>query len=67
MDYLEQALAIEPANPKYLDKIIDLCIMTKDGSRAAIFCRQLEASNPSNKKLKDIKEQIRDLVSDQPA
>lgn len=67
LDYLEQALAIEPANPKYLDKIIDLCIMTKDGSRAAIFCRQLEASNPSNKKLKDIKEQIRDLVSDQPA
>ncbi|HRH22210.1 MAG TPA: hypothetical protein PLJ58_03325 [bacterium] len=61
IDYLQQSLALEPANPKYLDKIIELCIMTKDLSGATSFCQQLEASNPANKKLKEIKDQIKEL------
>lgn len=60
-DYLKLALELEPANPKYLDKTIENCIMLKSPSDAMNFCKQLEESNPSNKKLREFKEQIRDL------
>lgn len=60
-DYLKQALELEPANPKYLDKTLEVCIMLKLPSDARAFCRQLEESNPSNKKIKEFKDQIKDL------
>jgi len=59
--YLQQALDLEPNNPKYLDKTIEVCIMMKDSEQAAVFCRQLEESNPGNKKLKEIKDKIKDI------
>ncbi len=61
LQYLQEALVLEAANPKYLDKIIEVCIMMKDETQAATYCKQLELSNPSNKKLKEIKDKIREL------
>lgn len=59
------ALELEPNNPRYLDKMVELCIMTKDPSQAREYCQRLEEANPSNKKLKELKDRIRELDNKQ--
>ena len=48
---LDKALKIEPANPKYLDALLDICIMKKDKIRAQEVFFKLKEVNPENKKL----------------
>lgn len=55
------AVDLESNNPKYLDKMVEICIMMKSPTQARQYCQSLEAANPGNKKLKEIKEKIRDL------
>lgn len=56
-----QALELEPNNPRYLDKMVEVCIITKDATQARQYCQRLESVNPGNKKLKEIKEKIREV------
>ena len=58
---LKQALELEPSNPRYLDKMIEVCIMMKDAVLARQMCVKLEETNPGNKKLKELKNKIREL------
>lgn len=60
---IKSALELEPNNPRYLDKIVELCIMTKDPDTARDYCQRLESSNSGNKKIKEFKDKIRDLES----
>ncbi len=57
----KSALDLESNNPRYLDKMVELCIMTKDPKTAHEYCQRLESSNSGNKKLKELKEKIREL------
>jgi len=56
-------LELEPNNPRYLDKMIELCIISKDSKTAKDYCHRLESSNPGNKKLKELKDKIREIES----
>lgn len=58
---LKQALEIEPNNPRYLDKMIDLCIIVKNKGEAFDACQKLEQVNPENQKLADLKQKITNL------
>lgn len=57
----KSALELEPNNPRYLDKMVELCIITKDPATARSYCQRLEEANPSNKKLKELKDKIREI------
>jgi len=63
LEKIKSALELEPNNPRYLDKIVELCIMTKDPGTAKDYCQRLESSNSGNKKIKEFKEKIRELES----
>lgn len=54
----EQALAIEPNNPRNLDLTLEMSIMLKNKSRAADLLKRLEEVNPENQKLKDYREKV---------
>lgn len=60
-EHLDKALEIEPNNPKYLDKMIDLNIALKDKSGAWQAFQKLQSTNPDNKKLEDFKQRIGEL------
>jgi tetratricopeptide (TPR) repeat protein len=55
---IKKALRLEPNNPRYLDTMLELCIMNKDKILALDAYDKLEKVNPDNKKLEDFKEQI---------
>lgn len=63
LEKTKSSLELEPNNPRYLDKMVELCIMTKDSGQARDYCQRLESSNSGNKKLKEFKEKIRDIES----
>jgi len=50
--YLKSA-TIEPNNPKYLDKIIELAIKVEDVGLAKKTYRHLKKINPENSKVKE--------------
>jgi tetratricopeptide (TPR) repeat protein len=56
LDCYLKANALEPNNPKYLDKIIELAITVKDIGLAKKTFRRLKSINPENGKLNDFKE-----------
>jgi tetratricopeptide (TPR) repeat protein len=58
LDNYLKANAIEPNNPKYLDKVIDLAILVKDKGLAKKTYRQLKEINPENAKLARFKEAL---------
>ena len=62
-----RALELEPNNPRYLDKMVEVCIIMKDVPAGRKYCQRLEEANPSNKKLKEIKEKIRELEAKEEA
>ena len=62
-DKLKKALELEPSNPRYLDKMVEVCIMMKDVEQAKAYCQRLEEANSGNKKLKEFKDKIRELES----
>ena len=59
--HLQQALIIDANNPRYLDKMIELCIIVKDKGEAWVTYKQLAQVNPDNQKLEDLKQKITDL------
>lgn len=58
LDSCLRASSIEPNNPKYLDKVIDLSVKLKDKGLAGKTFRRLRGINPENAKLDELKEAI---------
>lgn len=58
LDSYLKASAIEPNNPKYLDKIIGLAIEVNDQGLAKKTYRRLKEINPENAKLQEFKEAL---------
>ena len=61
LDYIQDALELEPASPRYLDLILDLSIMKKDQELAVASWNKLAAANPENNKLEDWRRKIESL------
>ena len=55
---LKRALKIEPANPKYLDTMLEISIIIKDKALALGAYQKLFKTNPENNKLVEFKKQI---------
>ncbi|OGH87938.1 MAG: hypothetical protein A2206_03535 [Candidatus Magasanikbacteria bacterium RIFOXYA1_FULL_40_8] len=55
---IEQAIELEPSNPKYLDMLTELCIMSGEKEKAKEAYEKLRMSNPENNKLDSFKERI---------
>ena len=58
---LKKALKIEPANPKYLDTMIEISIIIKDKALALDGYQKLLKTNPENNKIAEFKKQIDEL------
>ncbi|OQA36736.1 MAG: hypothetical protein BWY53_00362 [Parcubacteria group bacterium ADurb.Bin326] len=58
LDCYLKASAIEPNNPKYLDKIIGLAIEVNDPGLAKKTYKRLKEINPENAKLQEFKEAL---------
>jgi len=61
LENYQEALEIEPNNPRYLDLILDLSIMKKDKELAREYLNKLAAVNPENQKLGEWQEKIDNL------
>lgn len=57
----EHAVAFEPANPRYLDLLIEACILEKQKKRAKEVLASLREVNPENQKLGEFAEKIAEL------
>lgn len=62
---IQEALDLEPNNPRYLDLILDLSIMRKDKETALHYLEKLAEVNPKNNKLADWSEKIALLGSEE--
>lgn len=60
-DMFEQALAKEPENPKYLDRLLRHCILLKDKNAAWDAYGRLKKANPENKKLDEYLVAVKEL------
>jgi len=58
---LKKALKIEPANPRYLDTMLEISIIIKDKALALDTYEKLNKANSENNKLKEFKRQIDEL------
>ena len=58
---LKQALHIKPNNPRYLDSMVEICIMNKDKGNALDAYAKLKEVNPENNKLEEIKKKIDEI------
>lgn len=54
----QKAVALEPNDPKNLDALITACIMSGDHPHASATLKQLEAVNPENQKLAELRESV---------
>ncbi len=59
--YFEQAVALRPNNPKYLDFLIDILIQLQDVHEAMTTLDRLRESNPENKKIEVFERRIEDV------
>ncbi len=55
---LRKALKIEPANPRYLDTMLEISIIMKDKALALDAYQKLFKTNPDNNKIVEFKKQI---------
>jgi tetratricopeptide (TPR) repeat protein len=55
---LETAVAFEPSNPKYLDLLVEACILEGDQERAYEALAELREANPENAKVEAYGERI---------
>jgi len=58
---IQEALDLEPNNPRYLDLILDLSIIKKDKESALYYLEKLAEVNPENNKLADLSEKISEI------
>ncbi len=61
LEYVIEALDLEPNNPRFLDLILDLSIMRKDKKMAEIYYQKMLTINPENNNLLAWKEEIDSL------
>ncbi len=61
LQVINQALRIEPNNPRYLDIKFEISIISKDKSSALDAYGTLKEVNPENQKLNDFKRQLDEL------
>lgn len=59
---LQETVALEPANPKYLDALLDISIIQKDKKLANETFFKLKKANPDNKKLDEYQELLTGLL-----
>lgn len=59
--HLEKSLELDPNNPRYLDLMLNLCIIKKDKFRAEDFLNRIIEVNPENNNISDWEEQIKSL------
>ncbi|MFH0987915.1 MAG: tetratricopeptide repeat protein [Parcubacteria group bacterium] len=62
LESFQSALAIEPNNPRHLDKIIETSILLKNKSLAGEMLKRLASVNPDNQKIKEYSAEIEKLV-----
>ncbi len=65
INYINDALDVEPNNPRFLDLIFDLSIMRKDKKGATDYFARLSEVNPENQKLVELKKLLDDLEEDE--
>ncbi|MBN1326258.1 tetratricopeptide repeat protein [Candidatus Falkowbacteria bacterium] len=58
---LIKALRLEPNNPKYLDFLIELCIILGDKDDAKMYIAKLKEVNPDNSKIEEYKAKVKDI------
>lgn len=61
LNNLQQALDIEPNNPKYLDLFITIAIKSKHKKSAANALEHLKEINPDNQKIEEFEAEIKEL------
>ena len=61
LEAIQQAVILEPQNPKYLDNFIEASILSEDKNLAEEGYRQLRTVNPDNQKLAAFRERIDSL------
>lgn len=59
LEAYEMAVSLEPSNPRYLDLLLEQCILEGDRMRATELIETLRAVNPENKKVTQFEERIR--------
>lgn len=57
----EQAVLYEASNPRYLDLLVEACILEGDQERAREVLGTLKEVNPQNQKLESLEERIREM------
>lgn len=62
LQYLQQAVAIEGSNPRYLDALLDVSILMENNEVALKTFEKLHAVNPENQKLSEYKEKLEQLI-----
>lgn len=55
---IEQAVELEPNNPKYLDMMVEMAILSGDKDAAEDGYQKLRMANPENNKLESFRERI---------
>lgn len=58
LDCCQEALKLEPNNPKILHNLIQICLEAKNKGLALITFDKLKEANPENQKLDELKKQI---------
>lgn len=58
---VEQAVELEPQNPKYLDMLTELSIMSGEKEKAEAAYEKLRMSNPDNNKLEAFRDRINNI------
>lgn len=61
IEMIRQALDLVSNNPRYIDMLLDLCILKKDKILALDAFDKLTKVNPENQKLEEFRNRIRDL------
>jgi tetratricopeptide (TPR) repeat protein len=62
LEAIEQAVDIEPENPKYLDMFTEISIMVGDQEMALNAYNKLRMANPENQKLASFKHRIEKMA-----
>ncbi len=62
LSHFQKALGFSENNPKYLDYLLEMSIMVEDKDLALATFEKLHVANPDNKKLKEYKAQIENLI-----
>lgn len=59
--YAEEAVRVEPSNPKYLDFSVELAILGEHGREGAQYLKHLSEVNPGNAKLEEFRTRLNAL------